>query len=160
MKSGARMYIESHVPFRELANAEGATWLDRKLLAKKPEAFREKGFGAEANRALKQRQRWLRQEGLMTEQDGRLVVQRRMLEELTRRNVTKVGSDLSKKHNLSHVGHPKLGNSNTKITRTIRMASGRFAMMQKGKQFALVPWRQAMQMRKAKGLGIEVGRGI
>ncbi len=160
MKPGARVYIESHVPFRELANAEGATWLDRKLLDRKLETFREKGFGAETNRALKLRQRWLRQEELMTEQNGRLVAQRRILAELTRRNVTKVGSDLSKKHNLSHVGQSKLGSYNAKITRTIRMASGRFAMMQKGKQFALVPWRQAIQMRKEQGLGIEVGRGI
>ena len=30
----ARMFIESHVPFQELASADGATWLDRKLLSK------------------------------------------------------------------------------------------------------------------------------
>ncbi|MCP4165928.1 MAG: DUF3363 domain-containing protein [Chloroflexi bacterium] len=52
VKPPARMFNESHVPFRDLASSEGATWLDRKLLTKRPENYREKGFGAEANRAL------------------------------------------------------------------------------------------------------------
>ncbi|MCP4096780.1 MAG: relaxase/mobilization nuclease domain-containing protein [Planctomycetaceae bacterium] len=52
----ARVFIDSHVPFRNLASADGATWLDRKLLSKKPLEFRNKGFGAESNRALRLRQ--------------------------------------------------------------------------------------------------------
>ena len=156
----ARVFIESHVPFRDLADSDGATWLDRKLLSKEPVEFRDKGFGAEANRALKMRQRWLRQEGLMTEQDGRLVVQRRMLAELAKRNIAKIGSDLANKLNLSHLSQSELGVSKANIVRSIPTASGRFAMMQKGKEFALVPWKQAMQLRKGKGLGIETGKGI
>lgn len=159
-KPVARMFIESHIPFRDLASAEGATWLDRKLLSKQPETYREKGFGSEANRALKVRQRWLVQEGLMTQQDGQLVAQRRMLAELTKRDVTTAGGDLARKLNMSHVSKGELGASNVKITQSIRMASGRFALMQKGKEFALVPWRQAMQMRKGQGLGIGVEKGI
>ena len=155
----ARMFIESHISFRELAIAEGATWLDRKLLSKQPEMFREKGFGGEANRALKLRQKWLVQEGLMTEMNGRVVAQRRMLSELTKRDVANVGSDLAKKLNLSHVSRFELGASNANITRSVRLASGRFAMMQKGKEFALVPWRQAMQMRKNRGMAIDTRSG-
>lgn len=160
MKPPARIFIESHVPFRELVNAEGATWLDRELLSKQPETFREKGFGAEANQALKLRQRWLVQEGLMIEQDGRLVAQRRMLAELTKRDVTKMGSELAAKLDMSQVSSSELGAATAKIIRSVRLASGRFAMMQKGKEFALIPWRKAMQMRKGKGLGMDSTRGI
>lgn len=160
MKPTARMFIESHIPFQDLATANGATWLDRKLLTKQPETYREKGFGAEANRALRMRQRWLVQEGLMADQGGQLVAQRRMLAELTRRDVAKAGSNLAIRNDLSHISTSELGTSNARITRSIRMASGRFAIMQKGKGFALVPWKQAMQMRKGKGFGIEVTKGI
>lgn len=159
-KSTARMFIESHVPFRDLALVDGATWLDRKLLSKQPENFREKGFGAEVNRALRLRQQWLMREKLMREQDGRLVAQRRMLAKLTRRGITKAGNDLANKLQLSHVSRSKLGASSVKVTQSIRLASGRFAVLQKGKEFALVPWKQAMQLRKGKGLGIEAGKGI
>lgn len=151
----ARLFIESHVPFRDLATAEGATWLDRKLLSRQPETFREKGFGAEVNQALRQRQRWLVQEGLMTEQDGRLIARRRMLDELTQREVSKAASSLAKTTGMEHVAASELGRSEVQVSRPVRLASGRFAVLQKGKQFALVPWQQAMRMRKGMGIGME-----
>ncbi len=129
MKPNARIFIESHVPFRELASAEGATWLDRKLLTKQPETYREKGFGAEANRAPKLRQRWLVERGLMTEQDGKRWHQRRMLAELAKRDVSKIGNDLARKFNMSLVSKREIGTSNLKIAQSIQMASGRFAVM-------------------------------
>jgi len=46
------------------------------------------------------------------------------------------------------------------VSKAIKLASGRFAVLQKGKEFSLVPWKQAMQIRKNKGLGIKAGRGI
>lgn len=156
----ARLFIESRAPFRDLATAEGATWLDRKLLSRQPEAFREKGFGADTNQALRQRQRWLVQEGLMTEQDGRLIARRRMLDELTRREVSKAVTSLAKTTGMEYRAASELGRSGVQVSRSVRLASGRFAVMQKGKQFALVPWQQAMRMRKGRGLAMEAGRGI
>ncbi|MEH6478246.1 MAG: DUF3363 domain-containing protein, partial [Sneathiella sp.] len=158
--SKARLFVESHTPFAELANADGATWLDRKLLATQPETYREKGFGADANRAMKLRQRWLVQEGLMTQQGGQLVAQRRMLEELTKRNVAKMGRDLAKRLDLNHVNPSELGASNAKIARSVKLASGRFAVLQKGKEFALVPWRQAMQLRSRANLDLDTRKGM
>lgn len=156
----ARLFIESHVPFRDLATAEGATWLDRKLLSRQPETFREKGFGAEVNQALRQRQRWLVQEGLMTEQDGRLIARRRMLDELTKREVSKAASSLAKTIGMEHVVASELGRSSANVSSSVKLASGRFAVLQKGEQFALVPWQQAVRMRKGMGLGILNGKGI
>ena len=98
----ARMFIESHVPFQELASADGATWLDRKLLSKEPLEFRNKGFGAETNRALRLRQQWLIKEELMTEHDGQLVARRRLLETLQRREVTRVAGKLQKELGLTY----------------------------------------------------------
>ncbi len=155
-----RVFIESHVPFRELATAEGATWLDRKLLSRRPETYRERGFGSEANRALRLRQRWLVQEGLMTEQDRWVIARRRMLDELTRREVSKATATMAKTQNLENVEPAELGRSGVNIIRSVGLASGRFAVLQKGKQFALVPWGKAMRMRKDAGIGINAGRGI
>lgn len=155
-----RLFMESHVPFQDLATAEGATWLDRKLLSRQPETFREKGFGAEANRALRQRQRWLLQEGLMTEQDGRLIARRRILDDLTRREVSKTASTIAKSTGMEHVQSSELGRSGVRVSHSVRLASGRFAVLQKGKQFALVPWQQAMRMRKGMGVGVEARRGV
>ena len=85
---------------------------------------------------------------------------RRMLDELTRREVSKAGSDLSKSTGMEHVTASELGRSGVQINRSVRLASGRFAVVLKGKQFALVPWQQAMRMRKGMGIGNETGKGI
>lgn len=160
IKPHARLFIESHVPFRDLATADGATWLDRKLLSRQQETFREKGFGAETNQALRQRQRWLVQEGLMTEQDGRLIARRQMLDELARREVSKAVTSLAKTTGMEHRAASELGRSGVQINRSVRLASGRFAVLQKGKQFAFVPWQRAMRMRKGTGIGMEAGKGL
>lgn len=96
----------------------------------------------------------------MTEQDGRLIARRRMLDELTRREVSKAASDLSKTTGMEHVSVSEMGKSGVNVSRSVRLASGRYAVLQKGKQFALVPWQQAMRMRKAMGIGMEVGKGV
>ncbi len=151
----ARVFIESHVPFREIASADGATWLDRKLLEKEPVEFRDKGFGAEVNRALRLRQQWLIKEELMTEQNGQLIVRRKLLERLQRKELNRVAMKLQKQLGLNYQPTANSERLKGQIRKTIKLASGRFAVMQKGKGFSLIPWRQVI--RKSKGNGLRIG---
>lgn len=144
----ARMFIESHVPFPELASANGATWLDRKMLSKEPLEFRNKGFGAEVNRALRLRQQWLIKEELMIEQSGQLLARRRLLQTLQRREVTQAAGKLQKELGLTYQPTTSGARLKGQVNKTVKLASGRFAVVQKGKEFSLVPWRQAMALRK------------
>ncbi len=153
----ARMFIESHVPFQELASADGATWLDRKLLSKEPLEFRNKGFGAEANQALRLRQQWLIKEELMTEHDGQLVARRRLLETLQRREVTQVAGKFQKELGLAYQPTASGEHLKGQISKTVKLASGRFAVVQKGKEFSLAPWKQAVALRKGNGLSMGSG---
>ncbi len=150
----ARMYIESHVPFRKLANADGATWLDKKLLSKEPLKFRNRGFGAEANQALRLRQQWLVREELMIEQDGQLVARRRLLATLQRREVDRVTQKLQKELGMSYQPTADWERLQGQISKTVKLASGRFALLQKGKKFSLVPWRQAIKLKRTVGVSI------
>jgi len=156
----ARIFIESYVPFDGLANADGATWLDRKLLSKGPVGFRDKGFGAEANRALRLRQQWLIKEEFLNEQNGGLVARRNMLQKLQKREIGNVAGKLQNELDLEYQPTYVGGNLKGQVIKSLKLASGRFAIIQKNKEFSLVPWKQAMQMRKGKGFGIEAGRGI
>ncbi len=153
-----RMFIESHTPFRDLASADGATWLDRKLLSKEPLVFRNKGFGTEANRALRLRQQWLIKEGLVVEQNGKLNIQRKLLETLQRRELRRVGQKLQKQIGLNYQPETVGERLKGQLRKIVKLASGRFAIMQKGKEFSLVPWRRAFKI--GKGLGIKNGKGI
>jgi len=156
----ARVFIESHIPFRDLASADGATWLDRKLLSKKPLEFRNKGFGAEANRALRLRQQWLLREKLMTEQNGQMIARRKLLETLQRKEVSRVAMKLQK--DLGLIYQPTASGERLKgqISKTVILASGRFAILQKGKEFAFVPWQQVVRKKKFTGIEIGASKGI
>ena len=154
-----RVFIESHVPFRNLADAGGATWLDRKLLSKESFEFRDKGFGAEANRALRLRQQWLIKEELMTEQDGQFIVRRNLLQKLQQREIIRVGRRLQEELGLKYqpaIAGKKL---NGQVAKSLKLASGRFAIVQKGKEFSLVPWQQALKLKKSIGISLPTKSG-
>jgi len=151
----ARMFVETHIPFRELATADGATWLDRKLLTKEPLGFRNKGFGAEVNRALRLRQQWLVKEELMTEQDGQLVARRKMLETLQRREMNRVAQKLQTELGLSYRPAANGERFRGQIAKTVKLTSGRFSVMQKGKEFSLMPWHKAIRIHKSMSMGVD-----
>ncbi len=153
-KVTARMFIESHVPFRELSSADGATWLDKQLVSKDRRELRAKGFGAEANRALRLRQQWLVREELMTAQNGQLVARRKLLETLERREVSRVAKQIQKELGLHYQATAGDDRLNGQVSKTIKLASGRFAIVQKGKAFSLVPWTRAVKLKRAAGISI------
>ena len=148
----ARIFIESHAPLVQLATANGATWLDRQLVSQRPKKIVEYGFGLEVTKALRHRQRWLIQKGLMREQDGLLSARWRMLAELERRNVEATGSILESKLGLKRVTAGEFGCSDRARVESVRLVSGRFAVMKSGNEFMLVPWGQVTQMWKSAGI--------
>lgn len=90
--------------------ANGATWLDRELVAEKPEPLREAGFGGEVSDALA----------------------------LRRRELPRVAGQLSGELGLPYVE----AKSGQKVTGTYRrhvgLASGRFAAIERSREFMLV----------------------
>ncbi|MDA7946066.1 MAG: DUF3363 domain-containing protein [Hyphomicrobiaceae bacterium] len=150
----ARVFIESHVAFRELATTDGATWLDRKILAKDQQPYRDKGFGAEVNRALRARQQWLMKEGLITEKGGRLIAQANLLRTLRAREVRRVASKLSKELGLTCQPSATGERLEGKAMKSITLASGRFIVVQRGGEFSLVPWREAVKLNKSQRISL------
>jgi len=144
-----RVFIESHVPFRELAAADGATWLDRKILARNQQVYRDKGFGAEANRAIRMRQQWLMKEGFLTEENGRLIARRNMLRALQKREINRAARRLQKELGLNYQPTAAGERLDGEIRRSVRLASGRFVVVQRGGEFSLVPWRQSIRLKRA-----------
>src|SRR3546814_6351408 len=57
----APMIVEtlSALPLDKQVAADGATWLDRELVADEPEPMRDTGFGREVRQALARRRQWL-----------------------------------------------------------------------------------------------------
>src|SRR3546814_16485474 len=69
----------SAAPLEKLPTADGATWLDRELVADNPLPLRDAGFGREVRAAQIARRQWLGAEQPAEATDGRTDAQRGML---------------------------------------------------------------------------------
>ncbi|MBO9712479.1 relaxase/mobilization nuclease RlxS [Sphingomonas sp.] len=143
----------SPTPLKQLARADAATWLDRELAADRPEPLRDAGFGREVRTALDVRRQWLVEQGLAEERDGQLRVRVNLLAALQRRELLRVADQLS-----DELGRPFAEARNGeriegRLARRLDLTSGQFALIEKSKEFTLVPWRPALE----KQIGKEVG---
>ena len=136
--------VRSDLDLQHQVNASGATWLDRQSIAREPIAMADGGFGAEVRQAMQQRADHLVGEGLAEQQGRRVIFNRNLIETLRRREVDAVAGQLAKE-----TGQPfKPAESGEYVAGTYRqrltLASGRFAMIDDGLGFQLVPWSPSL----------------
>lgn len=123
--------------------APGATWLDRQLLKPDP-AISGRGFGREVSAAMDTRAGHLEGQGLARRQGQRLVLAQDLIETLKSRELDKATQDIAERTGLTHKPSPP-GNYVSGIYRErVTLSSGRFAMIDDGLSFQLVPWRPAL----------------
>jgi hypothetical protein len=127
--------------------APGATWLDHRLVAKDEASFAHGGFGAEARIAMSARTDHLIEEGLARRQGQRVIFARDLLATLRRRELDAVGARLAGQNGMPY--QPVAADEHVAGTyrRRLNLSSGRFAMIDNGLGFSLVPWSSALEQR-------------
>ncbi|WP_316161031.1 MULTISPECIES: relaxase/mobilization nuclease domain-containing protein [unclassified Bradyrhizobium] len=157
----------SDLALADQIKAEGATWLDHRLVEREPVSLALGGFGAEVRSALRSRAEYLADRGLAQRHGQQIVPQRDLLKTLRRQELESVGARLSATN-----GAPQLKvDPGQQIAGTYRqrlvLASGRFAMIDNGLGFYLVPWSRDIDHRlgqkvtglaKATGIDWQLGR--
>ncbi|MEG3151041.1 relaxase/mobilization nuclease RlxS [Sphingomonas sp. ZT3P38] len=150
-----------------LAAHDGATWLDRTLVSDEQPTLGG-GFGGEVRQALARRRQWLVEQQLAA-QDGDTVRYRaNLLTALQQRELRRVASQLSEELGLafsaSHAGQKVEGIYNRAIT----VGDAKFAVIEKSREFSLVPWRPVLERALGKqvsgivrdgGISWTIGRG-
>ena len=136
--------VRSDLDLQHQVSAAGATWLDRQSIAREPVAMSDGGFGAEVRDAMRQRAEHLVGEGLAEQQGRRVIFNRNLIETLRRRELDAMAGRLAKE-----TGQPfKPAESGEYVAGTYRqrltLASGRFAMIDDGLGFQLVPWSPSL----------------
>lgn len=151
----------SSLPLERQVGAEGATWLDRELVAETPEPVRDEGFGREARAAQARRRQWLIAQELAREDHDRIVYRANLLGILRRRELARVAGQLSAELGLSYVETKTGAKVEGVYRRHIDLASGRFAVIEKAREFTLVPWRPVLERHLGKQVsGIVRGDSI
>ena len=127
-------------------SAAGATWLDRQLLAKES-ALSSGGFGAEVREAMDRRIDHLVEQDLARRQGQRVIFARDLLNTLRRRELDEAAAKLSAETGLAHRPSAEGEHVSGVYRQRVTLASGRFAMIDDGMGFQLVPWRPALEQQ-------------
>ena len=83
--------------------AEGATWLDRRLVAREPADLSRGGFGAEVRAALDRRVDALAEQGLARRDGDKVALGRNLVQTLRNREFDTVGRRLAEETGLAHL---------------------------------------------------------
>jgi type IV secretory pathway VirD2 relaxase len=143
---GVDVQLYSHLPVDRQVTTMGATWIDRTLV-NGDAAIANAGFGASVNEALRKRVDFLVQHGFAQHDGDRLKVPSNLLTVLRQRDLDDVANALAAETGMSY--RPLVdGERATGVYRRMLVtASGRFAMLDDGLGFSLVPWRPVLDQR-------------
>jgi hypothetical protein len=137
----------SDIDLTRQVTAPGATWLDHRLVERERMPLAMGGFGREVRDAMEARAEHLAEQGLARREGPCIVPQRDLLSTLRRRDLDAAGARLSAETGLPYT--PTTGGENIAGTyrQRVTLTSGRFAMIDNGLGFALVPWTPALDER-------------
>ena len=153
--------VQSTFTLEQQITAEGATWLDRRLLARKPSSRSSVGFGLEVEQALEQRRDYLVEQGLAERRGSRVLYQRNLLDTLRARELTSVADQISKELALPYQPAKDRAHIAGIYRRPLRLASGKYALIERARDFTLVPWRPVLERNRGKAVsGIVRGQSI
>jgi Protein of unknown function (DUF3363) len=126
---------------------DGATWLDRELVADKRTPLGELGFGREAIGALQRRAERLVKIGLATDNGKAVTIPRGAVAALERQEVERVGKQMAAERGLSYAPSGPGAYVTGRLTGVANLTSGRFGMIEDGMGFQLVPWQPVLEKR-------------
>jgi hypothetical protein len=159
-RSQLAIAVRSDLPIDHQVAAKGATWLDRRLLAREPIALSGGGFGGEVREAMNARIGHLVEEELARRQGQRVVFARDLLDTLRRRELEVAAARVAVETGLAY--QPASGGEHVAgiYRQRVTLASGRFAMIDNGLGFSLVPWSPSLEhqlMKQVSGITVSGG---
>ena len=143
--------VRSDLSIADQIKSDGATWLDRQLVAGDPPGLGG-GFGIEVSQALEARTDHLIEEGLARHEGKRVVFARSLLATLRRRELDALGERLA-----AETGSPFQKSASGEYVAGIyrqrfALASDSVAMIDDGLGFKLVPWTPSVEQHLGKNI--------
>lgn len=160
--------VLSRSPIDDLAAKNAPTWLDRELAEGGHAAVRDVGYGREVRTALAARRQWLIEQQLAEGERSAFRYRDGALDMLRQRELRqageRLGGDIGKRFEPAQIGERIEG----KIARRVDLESGSFAVVERSRDFTLVPWRDVLErhigkaasgVMRADGISWQFGRG-
>ena len=155
---GVSVDLKSHLPIERQARVIGATRLDQQLIGG-GQGLGDLGFGSEVKVALQHRADFLTEQGLAERRGQRVILARNLLGTLRNRELAQAAKDMAAETGLEH--RPVVDGQRVAgiYRRSVMLASGRFAMLDDGMGFSLVPWKPVVEQRLGQQLAATVRGG-
>lgn len=146
----------SDLTLPQQVEAPGATWLDRQLVAREPVATGN-GFGQEIRDAMEARAEHLESQGLARRAGQRFIMARNLIDTLKARDLDGAMERIEQRIGLPHRPSAEGEHVSGVYRERVTLASGRFAMIDDGLGFQLVPWRPALEPHLGKHISGTMG---
>ena len=137
--------VRSDLPIETQAQAGGATWLDRQLVARESASLSSGGFGREVRDAMDARIEYLVGQGLAGRQGQRVIFVRGLLDTLRRQELDAAAARIAESTGVPYQPIREGERIAGTYKQRLSLASGRFAMIDDGLGFSLVPWSPSLE---------------
>jgi type IV secretory pathway VirD2 relaxase len=145
-QAGLALASRSDLPIEPQITARGATWLDRQLVSRERAVLSDAGFGHEVRQALEARIDHLAAEGLARRHGAGVTFAQKLVETLRQRDLVDAATELARRRPEFEYRPLAPGDSVTGVYRKrMDLTSGRFAMIEDGLGFSLVPWKPSLE---------------
>lgn len=143
-----------------LPERDGATWLDRQIVADKPVEL-GRGFGVEVRKAIDRRMQWLAGQRLIDLEGKDYRFRGDLVERLERRELRAVAAKIGRKSGRVFREH-RIGDHVEGICRgPVQVGDRKFALVEHSLEFSLVPWRPVLERQIGREIsGVVRGGGI
>ncbi|MEH6695605.1 MAG: DUF3363 domain-containing protein [Hyphomonas sp.] len=138
----AQMLVRSELGLKDQETALGVTWLDETPL---PSGV-PLGFGQEVAKAQVKRRAFLAGIGVKVEPSSGLTAVQRT--ELLKRDLAQAGRILSEEIGKPYSPAPARGHVVGKYREPVSRVNGKFAVIERQRDFTIVPWRQVLEQRR------------
>jgi hypothetical protein len=160
-RANIRVSVLSPTGLDQQIGHEGVTWLDRELAVRERTILADEGFGREVKAALEKRKRSLVDMGYAADVgDGRVSAPKDLIRRLEAADIDRAGRALAAERGREWQPAVPSNHVSGRLVGATQLASGRFAMIDDGLGFSLVPWRPALEQhigRQISGIAMPGG---
>lgn len=155
-------------PLEALIEVDAASWIDQELVAQTPEPLREAGFGQAVRDAQDRRRQWLIAQCFAEQVEGQTRYRPDLIEALRRRELLRVAGQMSREFGLDFAEAMPGMRVEGMYRRPVDLLGGRYALIERSRDFTLVPWRPVLErhagkhvsgMLRTEGINWSIGRG-
>lgn len=145
--------------FEHQVKARGETWLDQHLAGTAPEPLSEAGLGGEVRAVMAKRMAVLYERGLVQDVSA-TSLNPDQVKQLQQGGLTHAAAEVAKQTGLTYAPLEAGASLQGQFERTYKSPDAKYAIIQHGHQFTLVPWSAELEKLRQRQIQVSMSPGM